>query len=221
MYPNEVLLELHAATMSLKEHLLVNHGEYDMSPILSLGWFDDPRRYQISVGAAMEAIVAMLTPDDGEQPFDVGVAGTLHSILSVLTREHDTPMIMRSDTDRPVVIPTGKPLESVWFACEQFLHPPEETLEEALKRVGTLQHDFETNPASTVLEMVTTYVIETGVDGLAEWARISTPHKRIEGGLLEWIGTELRRSDESPFLKDESDSVIAIVTPFVTRESLA
>jgi hypothetical protein len=113
------------------------------------------------------------------------------------------------------------PLEGVWLSLEQF-HDPRGVDDIAnLPVKGDLQHDFETNPDSAILEAVATYVIETGATGLGEWARLTTCHRRVEGGGVEWLDTEIRRGDESPLVEPEQDTLIDVMLPYVTRESLA
>ncbi len=217
MFPDQELKQIHQVILDHKTHLVVHHGEYDMPPILALRWRDHIMQQvdmELCLGRLYEALLPMpegLIREIMEPPRIVG------GILEMVTTNAwpSFPSVSRGMLHVPDV-----PLEGIWLSLEQFhdTRGVEDIAELPIK--GDIQRDFETNPDSTVLEAVATYVIETGATGIGEWARLTTCHRRVEGGGVEWLDTEIRRSDESPLVAPEQDVLINVMVPYVTRESL-
>lgn len=222
MYPNEYLIEIHQTVLDHKRHLVVDHGEYDMLPLMALRWRDHVM-CQVDLALCLAKLYEALEPLPAElirtilEPSRI-MGAILETIVS--NQWPKFPALLGGRVGKMVAVPT-EPLEGIWLSLEQFhdIRPYEAV--KAMPDRGDLQRDFETNPDSPVLEAIATYVIETGATGLGEWARMTTTHRKVEGGGIEWLETEIRRSDVDPFVDPECDSLINVIVPYVTRESLA
>jgi len=220
MFPNEELRKIHQVVLDHKTHLVVDHGEYDMEPILALRWRDHLMA-QVDLALCIEKLYEALQPMPDELVREIlEPPRIIHGILEMVTTKAwpKYPAISGPlGTMKPV---PNVPLEGIWLSLEQFHNTRGFADVSDLPLRGDLQHDFETNPDSPVLEAIATYVIETGATGIGEWARLTTCHRRVEGGGLEWLDTEIRRGDVDPLVAPEQDMLIEITLPYVTRESL-
>jgi len=217
MYPDEELQRIHGVICHHKEHLVVHHGEYNMAPVMALHWRDDVS-HQIDLAECMNKLHEQLSAlPEGVLRILLDPPRVIHGILEMIATDQ-WPVIPSHGQAIPA--PSG-PLEGIWLSLEQFRDPRAIVDIENLPIKGDLQHDYETNPDSAVLEAIATYIVETGADGLAEWARLSSCHKRVDGGGLAWQETEIRRSDTDPLVDPEHDELLNVMCRFVTRESLA
>jgi hypothetical protein len=123
--------------------------------------------------------------------------------------------------------PRGTPIEGIWLACEGYSLEGHDDDEQGLSeaelekyRRGDLQHDYETNPESKVLERLTTYQVETSSTGLAEWGRVTSSFHKDDGGLIVWHKPLVQTSDEE-VPEGGFDRLLEIMCPHVTREKLA
>jgi hypothetical protein len=217
MFPNAELKQIHQVILDHKTHLVVHHGEYDMPPIMALRWRDHIMQ-QVDLDLCITKLNEGLrwAPEFVRQVI-LDPPRIIDGILAMVTNKTwpTFPSVSQGMLRVPDV-----PLEGIWLSLEQFhdTRGIEDITELPIK--GDIQHDFETNPDSSVLEAVATYVIETGATGIGEWARLTTCHRRVEGGGVEWLETEIRRGDESPIVPPEQDMLIDLMVPYVTRESL-
>jgi hypothetical protein len=218
MYPNEYLQEIHQVMLNHKEHLVVAHGEYNMAPVLALRWRDHIME-QVDIETCIVKLHGALAGLPDEMLREVLSTGrVVHGVMEMIATKQwgIFPSVAEGMKEVPDV-----PLEGIWLTLEQFHDPVGVDDPAELPKRGDLQVDFETNPESKVLEAITTYVIETGSDGLGEWARLTTCHRKVEGGGVEWLDTEIRRGDTDPIVEPECDWMIELLTGYVTRESLA
>jgi hypothetical protein len=223
MYSDEDLIKIHDTVREGKEHLVVEHGQYNMPPVLALHWQGHTHSAVIdllqSTTGLTEALQRRGAPqsvvDNAMRPSVV-----LHAILDMVVNHQRRPPAVGGGKIR--LPPPDVPLEEIWLSLEQFQYGAENDREKALAMAGTLQEDFETNPDSKVLEALATYVAMTDSAGIGEWARLTSAHRRIEGGGMEWLPTEIRRSDREPLDKaEEVDALLDVMLPYLTRESLA
>ena len=114
MYPPDKIREIIEEMWSFKEHLVIDHGETDMAPILVLGWTDGTR-YQVDLSLAINQIIDAAKAREIDPPPTVWV---LRGILNLL---HDKRMLPPDvHAGGPPVPGPDAELDSVWICMESF-----------------------------------------------------------------------------------------------------
>ena len=218
MYSHDQLIEFHVEAQQIKEHQWYEHGEPDMYPMLVVRWRDMMPQ---SVDAAR-------------------VGGIIEQLRDWALREKADTWLTRIEMNAPLIVysclaalkdnvplpgldhmpPDDTPMESVWLAVEGYsFEGSEAEADEVQRQRGDLERDYKTNPASKVLERLTTYQVETSSTGLAEWGRVTSAFHKDDGGRIVWHEPYVDSSDEPP--EGGFDRLLEIMIPHVTREKLA
>lgn len=218
MYSEEQLIEFHNEARTIKEHMWYEHKEPDLYPILVIRWRDMPAQ-----GIDVKKIGSLI-----ETSRDLAIAAGVDTWLtripmsaplvlwSCLAAIHDGVHLPGIE-DNPE---KGHPIESIWLACEGYSAEDLTDEEAANIQRGDLQHDYETNPASKVLERLTTYQVETSSTGLAEWGRVTSAFHKDDGGRIVWHEPLIHTSEDTDMPADGYDKLLEIMCPHVTRENL-
>lgn len=220
MYPHEQLIEFHNEIRAVKEHMWYDHKDPDLYPILVVRWRDmDAQAIDVpAVGTLVETsreYAIRKGVDNWMTQIEMSAPLVLWTCLNAIKDGVHLPGLEE-------VPPVGTPIESIWLACEGYgLEADDETIE-AHKR-GDLKADFENNPASQVLERLTTYQVETSSTGLAEWARVTSAFHKDDGGRIIWHEPLINTSEDADvkLLEGSYDRLLDIMIPHVTRENLA
>jgi len=218
MYSHEQLIEFHNEARRIKEHIWYEHQEPDLYPILVIRWRDmQPQSVNVpEVGSLVERsreLAQKIKPDSWINQVEMGAPLVLWACLNSLKDGVHLPGI----DNYP---PEGTPMESIWLACEGYSLEELSDEEAAQYAHGDLKEDYETNPASKVLERLTTYQVETSSTGLAEWGRVTSAFHKDDGGRLIWHEARVDTSEDDP-PSDGFDRLLDIMLPHVTREKLA
>lgn len=221
MMSRDDMVAMHDALRAHKEHCWYVHNDNDMPPQLTVRWRDMPPQ-----GIDMTRILAYFAqqqhrfpPEQREQL--LRPARIIYSVLKMLDDGVYPPELRPPPTK-------DTPLEFIGVGLEGFSKNSDEEVDVdihvalenmGIREPGDIQHDFETNPASDVVETITTYAAETGPLGLPEWSRVTSKLHKGDAGRIEWEEHEIHTSeDEDPGYRH--DVVLAVITRFVRRESL-
>lgn len=215
------VLEIHQEARDIKEHYWYHHNEPDPPPLLSVRWRDGaPLSVDIASAAMMVSAMhrhfptmpilgVSVAPDD--EPSEPLV---LYVVLNALADGVGIPGIEK---------PPHKsiPIEEIRFNVEGYAQKVEGADLMTPAEVAEVhpEHDYKTNPASTVRETMMTYLMVTGPLGTAEWGRATSVFKRGDGGRIEWDEPLVTTSDD----QDDSvvyDRLLQVMAPIVTREKL-
>lgn len=225
MYPYELLIEFHEEARTIKEHQWYEHHEPDPPPMLVVRWRDmAPQSVDFAaVGAMVDKVRNWAIKEHRESwvtDVEMGVPLVLFACLGAL---EDGVQLMGIDH----MPEKGTPIESIWLATEGYSierTPDEYDADLETYERGDLQHDFKTNPASKVLERLTTYIVETSALGTAEWARITSAFHKDDGGRIVWHDPMINTSEDHTITGPDADGfdrLLNIMIPHVTREKLA
>jgi hypothetical protein len=217
----EHTLGLHREARGVKEHYWYEHGEADPPPLLSVRWRDCAPQ-SVDIASASQMVFAMhrlfpslpllgheVAPD--EEPREPLV---LYIILRALDDGIAMPGISQPH-------PPTEPIEEIRFNVEGYAQKVEGDDEIAKLEHEAIhpEHDFKTNPASTVTETMVTYLVRTSPLGTAEWGRVTSNFKRGDAGRIVWEEPQIATSDDEQD-PENFDLLLRVMTPIVTREVL-
>lgn len=222
MFSREQLIHIHQEIQVFKEHLWYAHDEPDMFPVMTVRWRGQTANQAVDLGKIGQVIekVAKRLPDDHFLNSNtVGDPKWLFK-MALVALEDGVRLPGIENYPEP-----GEPLEAVWCSVEGY-SAAAETMEEIHERAGHLDDEFRNNPASGVRERLTTYIIQTGSTGLAEFARITTGFGKEDGGRIVWDEPRIWSSEPELVDEDErllkwTDAIIESISPYVTREALS
>lgn len=218
MYSTEQLIEFHDEVRVIKEHVWYEHKEPDLYPILIIRWRDmEPQSVDVARIGAMIETTRDLAIEKGIDSWVTKVEMSAPLVLwSCLAAARDGVHLPGIE-DNP---PKGHPIEAVWLAAEGYSLEGDQSMMDSHQR-GDLKRDYETNPASKVLERLTTYQVETGPLGTAEWGRVTSSFHKDDGGRIVWHEHLVNTSENFKMPEDGEDKLLDIMIPHVTRERLA
>lgn len=225
MLSHEQLIEFHSEARQIKEHHWHVHKEPDPPPMLVVRWRDmDPQAVDfMKVSAVIEGVHEWAEQNNKSHwlaRLQMNTPFVLSSCLVALEEGVPIPGVQ-------TMPPEGTPMESIWFAVEGYSIEGDDLDLAELENYqrGNLERDFKTNPASKVIERLTTYMVETSSTGLAEWARVTSAFHKEDGGKIVWHDPLIHTSEETQLGmgpdKGGIDRLLEIMTPHVTREKLA
>jgi hypothetical protein len=199
-----------------KEHTWKDIGERDM-PIAAVAYFANAQPMQLP----LHDLAGMLQENVYDKGKKVGEWATsldaaIHTVLGAVVNEgvcknsHGTlsahPDIRLGPRDR---------LMAVIIAAEVYTCPPgygDEVLgvrDQADMEGGEkLQKDFETNPASEVVETLMTFVIEDDRCGGVDWCFATQSYTLDDGGVIVWDNLLVASSDEEGLTRDERQRAV-------------
>jgi hypothetical protein len=215
------VFEIHQEARHIKEHWWYHHGEPDPPALLSVRWRDgESLLVDVPTAAMMVTAIHQVAPN-------MPIVG-LHIPPDEDPREPLILYVILNALDHGVGVPgipqpphISVPIEEIRFNVEGYARHvivPEGVTEMVVE--DNPEIDFRTNPASQVRETMTTYWVATSPLGTAEWVRITVEFRKGDGGRIEWDEPHIATSDETPEDGD-FDSLLQIMVPIVTRESLA
>lgn len=225
MLSHEQLIEFHSGARQIKEHHWHVHKEPDPPPMLVVRWRDmKPQSIDVAViGATIEKVrefAKVKRPDSWIVDTQITAPFVIYTCLAALEEGVPLPGIDEMPTQ-------GAPIESIWLAVEGYSiegDHADEVMSETYMR-GDMERDFKTNPASNVIERLTTYLVETSSTGLAEWARVTSAFHKDDGGRIVWHEPLVNTSEDHVIGpgpdSDGFDRLLNIMIPYVTREKLA
>ena len=226
MYSREMLIEFHNEIRTAKEHMWYDHKEPDLYPILVIRWRDmEPQTVNVPLmGSLVETVkehAEQMGVDNWVTRIPMSAPLVLWSALGAASDGVSIPGIEHTP-------PASTPIESIWLACEGYGLEGDDggdgnTNDPPLQH-GDLKADYENNPDSKVLERLTTYQVETGPLGTAEWGRVTSAFHKDDGGRIVWHDHIVCSSEAGigePLLEGSFDHLLDIMIPHVTREKLA
>lgn len=226
MYSREQLIEFHDEIRTAKEHMWYKHKEPDLYPILSIRWRDmEPQSINVPLMGTLVEGVRDFAVKQGVHNWITDTPMNAALVLWACVGAADDGILLPGIEQMP---PKGTPMEGIWLACEGYGYETEDLEEAAGVKHGNLKEDYENNPDSKVYERLTTYQVETGPLGTAEWGRVTSAFHKDDGGRIVWHEHIIHSSDDTAmdndWLHDDGggfDRLLAIMCPHVTREKLA
>lgn len=229
MYSHEQLIEFHNEARQIKEHQWYEHGEPDPPPLLVVRWRDmQPQAIDVAqLGTIIETFRKVAIKRGMRTWLTVAPVGAPLVLWAALGAAADGVQLPGCHH----VPKKGTPIESIWLACEGYgIEADDEgdtgglNIDEIQR--GDLKRDFETNPASKVVERLTTYQVETSALGTAEWGRVTAAFHKDDGGRIIWhdpprVDTSEGSEQEALDPDGSFDRLLEIMIPHVTREKLA
>ena len=225
MHSYEELMEFHTEARVIKEHFWHVHNEPDPAPMLVVRWRDmQPQSIDFGkVGAVTEKVHEFAREQNQGHWLTKVEMSTPFVLFTCLAAIGDgVPLPGIEQMPEP-----GTPLESIWLAVEGYSIEGEDwdEIEKVHAKRGDMERDFKTNPASKVVERLTTYIVETSALGTAEWARITSAFHKDDGGKIIWHDPIVNTSEDTVLGPGEDeggmDRLLDIMCPHVTREKLA
>jgi hypothetical protein len=219
---DEALRGLHDQMRVLKEHWWHAHDEPDPPPYLAVRW-KGHHPQALDTGTVAGMIIAAHNrfpnvPLHGITiPADDNPSGAALLVLTLSAIKDGVPLpggghgggdLVRSPGD-------GAPIDGIIFNIEGWAKVDPE--DGTLIQHGDLEREFRTDPASTVSEEMTSYVVEANSIGEAEWWRITSMFHKDDGGVIVW-GDPYIDSHEQPKDSESYDGLIDLMCEFVRRE---
>ena len=214
----ENLIVLHDRAQAMKEHIWTEHKTRDLPPHMELkfrdsGWVDGNIEVLAESNATLmeyfrrnapEELAALITDMDYGSTVDL-VRLALQFIMGGVTG-----------------IPEGDVLEAVTLHAEGAMaechvsDPDYKKLGEDLQR-GDLLKDLATNPASTVVEVLSTYYFEDDLVGGCEFSILHHKWHLGEGGQLAWDGEPVIMGPDDA---EMSGAMLDAVAPFIIAKEV-
>lgn len=221
---HDMIREAHMQMREIKEHWWHHHQEPDPPPALFIKWRDsEVANINCAAMGGMISRVHEKFPMIMEKvwgiPRETPITGALLLYLTLSALADGVPLPGGPTADSMVKVPKGTPMEHIVFNVEGWARSMDDEEAEQHQR-GDLEKDFRENPLSDVRETMTTYIVQTSALGTAEWWRATSMFYKDDGGVVVWEDPHI--DDSETYNEDEGvDTLLHVMKPFVTRESLA